>query len=398
MRGLAPFGLMVMTGCGLGMGGLGADLLDAAQTGDAASGGGEAVAPPQDDAGGSAGENMPATPDEGGGTDEASAPPSVDAAGGGEMANDAAEGAAAPVDLGDASHPGVSGDSNADAAIPGASDAADAGATTAEAGPPCTDGIPTGWSLVILDLGSAACPTDFTSHDVSGPPVVGAGACACTCAVTEEGACTEGTLTVMDGPTCARSYFTATVSGPGCLSAGAGQTVPVSAHAQGAPLAAQGGSCSSGSQADPTQISAPAVSYCDVPASSAENVCGGVPPPGFAACVATSGDVPCPAGTPFVGRQVVEDGATLLCTPCSCTVSTTCLDATVTEYADPSCQGNPVASFTVDGTCDVVEQSGEQGSGSWSSVEYAATASSTCMAATSTGTAQLANPQTICCR
>jgi hypothetical protein len=145
-------------------------------------------------------------------------------------------------------------------------------------------------------------------------------------------------------------------------------------------------------------LSAPGARYCDVPADSASAVCGGTVPSGFAACIVTNGETPCPLGTPFVQRHIVEDHATLQCSACSspCAMTTTCANAVVTGFTDSACTTR-LASAVVDGTCSPITFY-TMVPATLVAVEYAATASSTCTAGSSSATAQLSNIRTLCCR
>jgi hypothetical protein len=353
--------LLTLAGCALDAAGLGPDLGDADRAGTFADGAGTfdgAGTPPDRDA-----------------TISADSPVSLD----GAVPDDA------PSEVGPIATDGAA-DVVPMAVVDGAS---------------CLSLVPTGWSLVVYDVGGSTCPTGFAAHSVHGTPVVGADACPCTCAVTQPGSCAQGTLSTMAGQglgnVCAQPWLSVAIAGSGCTPA----QVPGGGGAprtfQAFPLPGQGGTCSDAVQPDATKVSAPVALYCDVPGTSADAVCDGAAPTGFASCIARNGMTACPQGTPFVQRHLVEDSAALQCSACSaCSVATTCASAVLTTYTDPACssQGTPL---TVDGTCTTL---GGGGGGMFNvaAVTYAAAASSTCTQGTSTPAAQLANPRTICCR
>ena len=294
-----------------------------------------------------------------------------------------------------------SGRSAADANAQADAVANDASPALADGGRLCPT-VPSGWSLAVYDLAADPCPQKFASHDVVGQPTLGAGACSCVCNVTQEGSCTQGTLSVMYGTggagSCNTPTWTATFTGPSCTALGSPVSVSGSPSNVATPLAPQGGTCSQMVHPDSSQLSTAKARYCDVPTDSADAVCNGTVPSGFAACLLQYGDVACPTGTPFTQKYIVEDHATLQCSACSgsCAVVTTCSNATVTGYSDSSCMTR-IGSVPVDGTCTPVMFYASLPS-TLVAVEYAATASSTCSAGSSVPTAQLTNPRTLCCR
>ncbi len=292
-------------------------------------------------------------------------------------------------------------DATMDASEAAAPEAGPDGPAIVEAGPTCVSSIPKGWTVAIYDLGPDVCPTGFTDHDVQGPATLGSTACGCACDVTADGSCTDGTLSTFGDTAnpnaCGVAWFTVPITADSVCT-----TIPATVPApraipesfEAAPLPGQGGTCASTVQSDPTQLVAPAARYCDVPAASAESVCNGTVPSGFAACIARAGAVACPAGTPFIHPFSVEDSATLACAACTaCAVSTSCADAVVTVHTGAKC-GDTGVSFNVDGTCSPTDFTATK---LVTAVEYTATESSSCTAGTSTASAVLTNPVTICC-
>ena len=269
---------------------------------------------------------------------------------------------------------------------------------------PCLNALPNGWSLVLYDLGSDACPANFVTHDVAGSAAIQPGACSCGCTVAQPGNCAQGTLSVypsaggnsacdLDGG------WSKDLDGSGCTVLGFSKVVAGPHSDESTPLVAQGGTCNDTTQPDITKLSAAGARYCDVPWSSADSVCNGTVWSGFAACIMASGEATCPAGSPFVHSYVVEDSATLQCSSCAgCTVATSCSDATLTGFSDTACSSqNLIASVGIDGGCNPVNV--VLSPAALVAVEYAVTATSTCTPGTSsTPSAQLTNQRTICCR
>jgi hypothetical protein len=136
--------------------------------------------------------------------------------------------------------------------------------------------------------------------------------------------------------------------------------------------------------------------YCDVPPASADSVCNGAAPAGFATCITMSGPSGCPAGTPFLRSYLVGDGTALQCSCSACKPETTCAGATLTAFSDSACS-RQAYTVPVDGACNPATMAGS-GPTSATAIEYTATASSTCTAGSPTSTVQLMNPRTICCR
>ena len=405
MRVLALVGLLLVTSaCGLGVEGLGIDLGDDGGSEDAASSE-DATAIPDVGVEGAA-EGAPGALADAAANDGDASRGSLES--GPDVLGMQPDGGAVDSAPGDGGGPADSGAGEADAGgspVDGAGDGSEGGGSSAmEAGSPCLAALPIGWTVAAYGVGPSSCPAAFTEHDVLGTPSVGANACSCNCTVTADGSCTQGTLTVYGNHDttsfCSELVLPATqISSSHCLSAGGASTMTAS-HGQATPLPPQGGSCSSTSMSDPTQVSTPPARYCDVAPASAESLCGGAAPTGFAACVMTAGEVACPANTPFVnGRYVVEDSVSLACSSCSCSVNTTCSNARLSAFGDVNCLTPPVASIALDGACNYsgappppAPPTNTMG------IEYTATATTTCSAGTSTGGTTLTNPRTLCCR
>jgi hypothetical protein len=265
----------------------------------------------------------------------------------------------------------------------------------------CLNAIPSGWSLVVYDLGTDPCPPNFTAHDVTGPTTIQPGACSCSCSVAQDGNCAQGTLSVHpsignNGACDLDAGWSKDLDGSGCTPLGVTLYVSGPHSDLSAPLVPQGGSCADIVQSDPTKFAATSASYCDVPPASADSVCSGTVSSGFAACILTDGETTCPAGSLFAHAYVVQDSATLQCSSCAgCSAATSCSNAVLTGYSDTACS-SPVGSVGVDGGCNPVNVFTSPSP--LVAVTYTAIASTNCTPGTSTPGAQLVNPRTICCR
>jgi hypothetical protein len=274
----------------------------------------------------------------------------------------------------------------------------DASAPTADASS-CVGSLSPAWSLVAFEASRAPCPGGYNPRDAIAGAVAGAGACGCDCTVTSQPSCTQGTLGTQWSSTgasagpCPNPGASMTVGGSGCTNTPAG---PLAQGFSASALPASGGSCAASvSPADPSKVVKIGVRTCDVPPSAADAVCSGAPPPGFAACVAATGDVPCPAG-PFATRTLIEDDVVLVCPGCGpCNVVGTCGNAQVKFYSDAQC-GNVVAQLPCTGTC--VDTGGGNGK-QVAAFEYTAQVQASCQASPSGAPAfDPVKPRTICCR
>jgi hypothetical protein len=131
---------------------------------------------------------------------------------------------------------------------------------------------------------------------------------------------------------------------------------------------------------------------CTNTARCAAGVCDGRVPSPFMTCIASPGDVACPAG--FAERRVVGDAAAD-CTPCSCSVVRAACTGRVDHFTDNQCM-NGVVQVTADGTC----RANTWANGSiFLSYKVVATSATTCNPGTSsTIKVKLANQRTVCCR
>jgi hypothetical protein len=254
----------------------------------------------------------------------------------------------------------------------------------------CVAALPEGWELVLLTPDrNLDCPTEFAQHDVVAEAVAGAGACDCACAVGSGPTCTMGRMSTRYGTTtsCTSPGASINVNGSGCTPL-AGS---FSSYFSGTPLPATV-TCDASAVIDRTTVTSSELRVCDVPSACREEVCAGDVPAVFSACVASPGDVTCPAG--WDTRTVVGESAELSCTPCTCQASASCTDTRISFFSDAAC-GEPLVAFDVDDTCQSTN-----GATSISAFTYTATVSDAACAADGpkTPTVDLVATRTVCCK
>ncbi len=255
--------------------------------------------------------------------------------------------------------------------------------------------VPSGFDVVSLVDSATTCPSGFTSTDVVTSPTAGDGVCTCNCNVTAQPDCSTGNITrFLDNlttPTCGQPATTFPANNGNCAQVGNGGLSLTFAHyATNAPPPT-GGTCQYDATVNAQKITTTPARVCAPPASCQGAVCNGGP-----VCVQQAGDVACPGDFPT--KTLVGASATASCSTCSggCTVGGTCT-GTLTFYTDFQC-GAGAAKFTADGTCDA---NPAPNTGPYQSYQFTGSVkSSTCAGnpPTSTGTATLDGPTTVCCR
>jgi len=278
----------------------------------------------------------------------------------------------------------------------------DGSASGSDAVPPFEAGLgcpaAAGWTVVVYESGRGACPAGFGgAHDVYTGAIPGSGACGCTCNITQQPSCSIGQVDTQyaSGPgwgpgPCPQGASSLYPNGSGCQGIGAQLAAGFSAEA---PMP-YGGTCSAMAKGDPSMVTKEGVRFCDVPQAMAADVCAGMVPSGFSACMTQEGDVPCP-GAPFTNKTLVADDEMLVCPACgNCTVGGTCQNAQVEFFSDSMCR-NSVAKLPVNGACTATNAQ-NKGVGSY---EYTAQPNAQC-SATSSGSPSFTpvQPRTVCCR
>jgi hypothetical protein len=100
------------------------------------------------------------------------------------------------------------------------------------------------------------------------------------------------------------------------------------------------GTCTSAASGIPANVVSQARRVCTLQASSCSDRACNVPP-SMQACVASPGDVACPAATPT--KHLVGADVALACPPCGCTITSATCAGTLEFYPQQSCAGSPVA-------------------------------------------------------
>jgi hypothetical protein len=254
----------------------------------------------------------------------------------------------------------------------------------------CVATLPVGWNLLLLGPNrSAPCPANFVQQDVVSDPMAGAGACDCSCTVGSAPSCTTGQMQTRYGTTtsCSSTGASINLSGSGCTALSGN----LSSYFSATPPPATA-TCTASPVSDSTMVTSTQRRACEVPSACREEVCSGTVPTGFAACIANSGDVPCPPG--WSTRSMVGTAAALSCSACSCQASASCTDGAINFFSDGNCS-TPLITFDVDGTCQPAN-----GAVNISAFTYSATAGNPQCTANGprTATVSLTVMRTVCCK
>lgn len=276
----------------------------------------------------------------------------------------------------------------ADAGVDPGPDASDASSCPVNA---CASAsVPGGWNPVAFKSGATTCPGGFGPTTFVRDPK---GTCACGCSLTSAPHCDVGSV---------QTYYSANLS---CGTTGGVHTFASSGQCLGMnttfggngygadPAPLSGGTCSATPAPSTTTTSTVACKNTACP----EDVCAGNVPNGYTACIETTGSVPCPTGTPFTQKIDVGESATTACGGgCDCGVVGTCTAAKIAYFSDTNCN-NAAQAFNVTGPngCQSVTYNG-----SIRGAKYTATVSGAACkpGGTSSATASLVNPHTICCK
>ncbi len=265
------------------------------------------------------------------------------------------------------------GDKDGSPSSDGSSGGSGGGGLLPDVGAPVVDGcssagcfvMPDGFGLVAFGATAhgVACPTGFTSPtDTVEGPTLAAGACSCACSVTTQPSCATGTLV---------GHFDTAGSGL-CDSAG-GDLANMGCGTDGylgpfgtgnehrfKPPAPTGGACSATANNDPGKLTYAAQGRICAAAVTPE--CNGkvCPPSGaapFAVCIATTGDVACPAGFPT--KHLVGASASFTCSAgCTCGGVTATCKGKVNYFASGDCSGAVGMSVIADDACHSTDAAG----------------------------------------
>jgi len=251
--------------------------------------------------------------------------------------------------------------------------------------------VPTGWSATIFSKTVKGCPNGFNGASLFADPVAATGAC--TCKVTNPVAptCAAGSMTRKSGSSvsCANTDAPIAVTG-GCDSAGG--TLEPDEQLGAVPA---GGSCTAQPASDDGKLTTVSAAVC-IAVACPQNVCAGTAPPGYSACIQTSGDKACPTTGPFKTKHLVADSMALDCASAcpGCTASATCTDQKVAFYSNLSCT-QPIVVIPANGTC--VNNNG--GAVAFASLQYLGTVTNPQYVAAAPLPAKIASlsARTVCC-
>ena len=303
-------------------------------------------------------------------------PPSPCGDGGGEVCGD-----------------GVDNDCN------GLADCADPACTTGFA---CTTGdVPAGWTVLAYATARDACPAGFgASTDLEDYAGLGPASCACTCTSVAPALCDQGSLPLYSqgaGACGNTAAATLNVQSGRCGSTNL-QTV-ANGMVRIPPLPPIQGTCSPNLVKNVPATSKARACTAPAPGGGCPGTTACVPKPSgkYGVCIASAGDVACPAGWPTKHATGKSATDTRDCSTCACGTAATCANPKFTFYTDGACTAG-AHDLTVDNVCDSVND----GSGHpYSNYKYTATvvngACAMTAAAGPTGAIAVTGAQTICC-
>lgn len=263
----------------------------------------------------------------------------------------------------------------------------------------CTDpNVPANWVPIAYTTdANKPCPASYSSaavEDVTVDPALGSNACSCSCTKTADPDCQTGVTTISGvGQTCSGFSGGFSYSNGTCRPTGG----TIDDYDEATTIKPSGGTCTVTTVPNNAAITSTSGRLCTPDASCAPAACGGYAPSGFSACIATAGDVACPAGSAFSAKHVVTELASVQCSDCgsACTFQGSCTSPKLSFYAENTCT-TLIVSIPANGTCTQTNKANTAVGGS----KYTATASFTgCTAAgTSTATLGMQTPRTVCCR
>jgi hypothetical protein len=287
-------------------------------------------------------------------------------------------------------------------------DCADPACDTPTGGLACIAAAPAGWAIATRFPGAAnLCPPGYGSAvQVAAPPTSASATCDCSCGAAVSNPCTQGQLTIKSGLSCTAETIVSNVTG-GCDALGAtliGPHKSISAPALKAVSVACGATVNK-----PASVPSSVDTLCGPPVSPAGGCAGDqICFPRVAAgqlCIHASGDMACPAGSPFTARQVVgAPGAVTdqrTCGACACTsIASACSGATFTAYTDAGCTANPVSAL-IDGSCGAASNNASFQNEShfiYQAIPNTLVCTPSTASPALVGSFQLSSPITLCCQ
>lgn len=256
----------------------------------------------------------------------------------------------------------------------------------------CVGVIPP-WKVVLFEPNTAlGCPASWPKSDVATDPLPQAGACACTCKATPP-TCTPGSLSVTDGANnaCGGGSTTTFAYPSKCTNA----TLNLKAYLSVTKIPPTGGSCTADVITSSGKVSFTVARSCAAPQACIGDVCAGLVPAGFKACVDSPGDVACSVPG-FTNRTVVGGGASATCAvgTCACGSNPTC-GGSVEFFGQPNCAVK-TTTIPADETCN---PGNYQNGSSVQSVRYQPQPDAVCSGSGAPAPdAKLSGVHTICCK
>jgi hypothetical protein len=252
--------------------------------------------------------------------------------------------------------------------------------------------IPQGFRPVRPIDAKGTCPSGWVSADGVTNPIAASDACSCACNITQNPDCTTGKIfRAFDdttSPSCGTTATTLIANGTNCTQVG-GSIFFTHLHYLADPPPPSGGTCQYDAQVDKAKLSGTPARLCAPPQACQGAICDG-----GAVCIAGDGDQACPASFPT--KTLVGDAPTAACSACgACTPAATCT-GTISFFSDTQCTMGKV-DVVADAVCksNAVSTSTGYSAFTWNgSVAKAACTG----AASSTPTAALDKPVTVCCK
>lgn len=273
-------------------------------------------------------------------------------------------------------------------------------APPADAGP-CTTpmsacaALPGGWNPVaFVENPSNTCPAGWTTRTGIEKPVAGPSACACGCS-SKNPTCDNANLAtnISNSPQCANGAKTLNGASSACKSIG---STNLDNYMQVPPIALSGGSCTVVVNPNSADITATPVRECDPTPACKGDVCSGIAPTTYAACIEKGGNQSCPGGYPT--RYLVGDAVSPQCGngTCACGATPACSAPTLSLYSDNGC-ATKVLDTPADNNCNATNLGSNV---SFQSYKYLSTPSIACAAsgAAVANPTVAANVRTACCK
>lgn len=148
------------------------------------------------------------------------------------------------------------------------------------------------------------------------------------------------------------------------------------------------GTCTSASSPDRAKVVVQSRRVCTRQASSCSNAACSAPA-SMKACIATSGDVPCPAAAKE--KHLLGSDFTLACAACACSITSGTCAGTAQFYPQPNCAGAPIT--VPSDVCTAVAGAPAFMSTKWTS----SPTNEQCSTTPGPATTALVETQTVCC-